>query len=180
MIPPDTIFYGGDIITMDEELPKAAAVAILDKVILSVGSVEDVFALATENTKFIFLNKQTLMPGFIDPHQHAITSAEMRATFVNIGALEWDKRPTYQDVHDKMINTIDGLQDCDWGLFFAWDPELIPTLPKLSATFLDENISSKYPIFVVGQNGHVAWINTLALLKAGITDTTSSLMAEQL
>ena len=51
----------------------------------------------------------------------------------------------------------------EWGLFFAWDPELINDLPTLSADFLDENFSSTIPMLVMGQSGHVAWANHPAL-----------------
>ena len=43
-----------------------------------------------------------------------------------------------------------------WALFFGWDPELIPSLPLLSADFLDKEFSSEVPVVVVGQSGHVA------------------------
>ena len=51
----------------------------------------------------------------------------------------------------------------DWAIFFGWDPELIPDLPTLSADFLDKNFSDTTPIAVIGQSGHVAWVNHLAL-----------------
>ena len=51
----------------------------------------------------------------------------------------------------------------EWAIFFGWDPELIPDLPTLSADYLDANFSSTIPIAVIGQSGHVAWVNRLAL-----------------
>ena len=56
-----------------------------------------------------------------------------------------------------------------WALFFAWDPELIPDLPTLSAKFLDDNFSSAIAIGVVGQSGHVAWGNTKSFEKAQVS-----------
>ena len=51
----------------------------------------------------------------------------------------------------------------EWAIFFGWDPELIPDLPTLSADYLDANFSSTIPIVVIGQSGHVAWVNRLVL-----------------
>ncbi|PIK60753.1 hypothetical protein BSL78_02317 [Apostichopus japonicus] len=62
----------------------------------------------------------------------------------------------------------------NWGLFFGWDPELIRDLPLLSATFLDNNFSATVPIVVIGQSGHVCWVNTPALTAGGITASTDS------
>ena len=56
-----------------------------------------------------------------------------------------------------------------WGIFFGWDAELIPDLPTLSASYLDKEFSSVIPVFVYGQSSHVAWANTPALQKAGVS-----------
>lgn len=52
-----------------------------------------------------------------------------------------------------------GASPLPWGRFFGWDPELIPNMPTLSADFLDEKFSSTFPVIIVGQSGHVAWVN---------------------
>ena len=87
--PADTIFYGGDIITMDEQNSgdKVEAIAVTDGFISEVGSLESVFSRKGPQTEVIFLNQQTLMPGFIEPHQHAIMTSQMKAMFTNISAL---------------------------------------------------------------------------------------------
>ena len=56
-----------------------------------------------------------------------------------------------------------------WARFFGWDPELIPNLPKLSADFLDKEFSSTFPIAIVGESGHVAWVNNKAFEVSCIT-----------
>ena len=56
-----------------------------------------------------------------------------------------------------------------WAIFFGWDPELIPNLPKLSADFLDIEFSSTIPVAIVGQSGHVAWVNNKAFEVSFIT-----------
>ncbi|XP_074612619.1 putative amidohydrolase YtcJ [Acropora palmata] len=58
-----------------------------------------------------------------------------------------------------------------WGRFFGWDPELIPNMPKLSADFLDEEFSRDIPVAIVGQSGHVAWVNHKAFEIAGVEDS---------
>ena len=64
----DYIFYGGTIITMEEENPFAEAVAVKGAIILAVGKRDEVFALAGPLTQFVHLNdRQTLLPGFIGP-----------------------------------------------------------------------------------------------------------------
>ncbi|XP_038048608.1 putative amidohydrolase YtcJ [Patiria miniata] len=170
----DIILYGGDIITMEEPAasppsgadppPKIEAVAISGDAILAVGTMDSVFSHAGPNTEVVFLNQQTLMPGFIEPHQHAIQCALMRSQYINISAINYR---SYNDIRTVMVNRMSELaakpDNKDWGIFFGWDPELISDLPTLSADFLDANFSSTIPIVVVGQSGHVAWANHPAL-----------------
>ena len=72
---------------------------------------------------------------------------------------------SYTDVETKMEQTIASLDQnsvpLPWALFFGWDPELIPDLPRLSKEVLND-FSTEIPICVIGQNGHVAWVNQKA------------------
>ena len=86
----DTIFYGGEIITMDEKRPgKVEAVAVTGDTIIEVGSIEAAFQHKGPNTKLILLNGQTLMPGFIEPHQHAIMCCMKRAMYTDISGVKY-------------------------------------------------------------------------------------------
>ena len=73
---------------------------------------------------------------------------------------------SYAAVQKKMKDTITSLlhpesDPLPWALFFGWDPELIPDLPRLSKEVLDQ-FSTEIPICVIGQSGHVAWVNQKA------------------
>ena len=56
----DIIFYGGSIITMNEKNPFAEALAVTGNLITAVGKLDEVFALAGETTKLIYLNQKAL------------------------------------------------------------------------------------------------------------------------
>ena len=58
-----------------------------------------------------------------------------------------------------MTSEIAKLDPGEWAMFFGWDPELISNMPTLSADFLDNEFSKKFPVVVIGQSGHVAWVN---------------------
>ncbi|MEY3777663.1 MAG: hypothetical protein RIR83_1715 [Pseudomonadota bacterium] len=80
----DTIFYGGDIVTMNQAQPKAEAVAIQDGKIIGVGSFTNLKKLQGEGTKLINLNGQTLMPGMVEPHVHIMGTAFSEEIFLNL------------------------------------------------------------------------------------------------
>ena len=81
---------------------------------------------------------------------------------------------TYEDVSKVIGGKITELEQRNefprpWAKFFGWDPELIPDLPKLSADFLDKEFPTTLPVAIVGESGHVAWVNNNAFQVGSIT-----------
>ncbi|MCP4140196.1 MAG: amidohydrolase family protein [Chloroflexi bacterium] len=72
----DVIFHGGNILTMDENIATAQALAIKGEEIVAVGSDEDLMMLQGEKTILIALEGRTLMPGFVDAHTHLLNDAD--------------------------------------------------------------------------------------------------------
>lgn len=73
------IFHNGLILTMDEAQPQAQAIAIKGDRIMAVGSDEDILALADPATQVVDLEGKTVVPGFIDSHEHRIGNEQGQA-----------------------------------------------------------------------------------------------------
>ena len=73
-VEPDVILYNGSIWTVDDQLPRAQAVALSDGRIFAIGSNDEVLPLATANTRKVDLSWKTVLPGFNDAHSHPIYS----------------------------------------------------------------------------------------------------------
>ena len=71
----DLIFFGGDILTMDDNQPVVEAVAVVDGRITAIGTKENIIKLRTWRTKIINLQGKTLMPGLIEAHCHPVATA---------------------------------------------------------------------------------------------------------
>jgi len=71
----DIIFHNGIVLTMEDDMPQAQAVAIRGNKILAVGSDVEVLAHRAPRTQVIDLGGLTLMPGFVDAHTHILNSA---------------------------------------------------------------------------------------------------------
>ena len=64
------IFTGGPILTIDDAMPTAEAVAVRNGVIVAVGSLDAARAAVGRNAQVVNLDGRTLLPGFFDPHGH--------------------------------------------------------------------------------------------------------------
>ncbi len=73
----ETIFYGGDIVTINDAQPTAEALAVADGKILAVGTKDDVLKLKGSATAVVDLAGRTLLPGFLDAHSHYINSLQV-------------------------------------------------------------------------------------------------------
>jgi len=65
---PDIILHNGNIVTLDDKLAGAAAVAIQGEKVLTLGSNEQILKLARPKTRIIDLKRRTVIPGLIDTH----------------------------------------------------------------------------------------------------------------
>ncbi|MFC1724579.1 amidohydrolase family protein [candidate division KSB1 bacterium] len=67
---PDIILHNANVITMDDQLPNAQAIAITSNLITAVGSNGDILSLQAANTQLFDLQGRTVVPGMIEGHSH--------------------------------------------------------------------------------------------------------------
>ena len=70
----EVLYWGGEIVTMDDNNPTAEALAVQSGKIIAVGTKVDVMRLKGDTTKLINLEGKVLLPAFIDAHSHYINS----------------------------------------------------------------------------------------------------------
>jgi predicted amidohydrolase YtcJ len=83
LVPPPTvnpsqhlIFHNGTILTIDETMSVAQAIAITGEKITAIGDNETILAQQQANTIVVDLQGRTIMPGFVDAHTHLFNDAE--------------------------------------------------------------------------------------------------------
>src|SRR5262245_45913571 len=69
-LAPDLVLYGGRFYTVDDEFRTAQAVAIKLGRLVGVGTSAEVRALAGPATRQVDLGGRTVVPGFVDGHNH--------------------------------------------------------------------------------------------------------------
>ena len=157
---PDIIVINADVYTVDPKFPRIEAFAIENGKFSSLGSSEDILALADGKTRVIDAKGNTVTPGFIDAHQH-FNGAQ---TALNL----------YVDSHEQWARLIqkehESLPQGAWLNGGGWDHTIIDdVLP--TREFLD-NIVGDRPTVLRHIDGHFVWVNTAVLELAGITADT--------
>ena len=74
-VVPDLIIHNAKVLTVDKDFRVAEAVAIRGEQILDVGSNDRILALAGEGTKRYDAGGKMVLPGLMDSHLHAVSSA---------------------------------------------------------------------------------------------------------
>jgi predicted amidohydrolase YtcJ len=72
---PVTVYVNGRILTMVPGAPVAAALAVQEGRLAAVGDAEGVLALRGRDTEIVDLGGRTVLPGFVDPHNHFAAGA---------------------------------------------------------------------------------------------------------
>lgn len=163
----DSIFCGGDIITVDERNPGAEALAVAGGRIAAVGAREEVFRSRGPDTRMIDLEGMTLMPGLIEPHSHPVISS-LLYDWIDVSGFH---NADGAAVMERLRRAAATAGPDDWITAFGYDPILVRDLRSLDADTLD-GISSTHPIFIMIQSMHTVYVNHKALEVAGIDGST--------
>ncbi|MDP5121764.1 MAG: amidohydrolase [Spirosomaceae bacterium] len=163
----DTIYFGGDIITMKDSAQVVEAVYVQNGKIIKTGSKEEIVKLQHTTTQLIDLKGKTLMPGFFDPHGH-FDLATVFYDMVDIsGILYRDKSAVWKIIEEKSRQ---GKKD-EWVFFYGFDPILTKGIETPTLAYLD-SIAADKPIVIITKALHVFYLNSKAFEVLGITNKT--------
>src|ERR1700694_2968682 len=89
--PADLVLRGGRIVTLDDKLPEAQALAVREDKIVAGGSNADVIDYIGPSTQVIEIGGQFAMPGFIEGHGHFTGIGENKINLDLINTTSWDE-----------------------------------------------------------------------------------------
>ena len=170
----DSIYYGGDILTMASGAAHyAQAVAVLNGKILFVGKKEQALLHQSDETVMVDLEGNTMMPGFIEPHLHPSIAAIMLPNEI-IAPYDWvlpdeTKRGVqgHENYIDRITTSIEENAQSDnvyfiWGYHQLWHGEL-------SRDILN-NIAPDQPVAIIHRSFHEIYLNDAAIAAIGIQE----------
>ena len=188
--PTPFIFYSSvnpePIITMSNgKFTPVAAMGIDAGKVLKTGSLAEVQAQLPAVKTPTDLKEKCIVPGFIDPHLHVVTSALIEKFLLNCDPLNPATQGTFEGTLAFLQQQTQKLKPGAWLLGYGYDPSRLepretsdgPKFPDLTTQVFDEYNLKDNPILIINASGHIAYANTLAL-KGVDTDSKDGVLIE--
>ncbi len=170
----DAIYFGGTIITVNDDQPTVEAIAVKDGKIEALGSRLDLEKdHKGRKTQMIDLAGKTLLPGFFDAHSH-LGQVGLQAISANLlpppdGPVK-SIAQLQQALRDYLANSPNVKK---YGVLIGFDYDDSQLAEKRHPTRQElDAVSTDIPVFVIQQSGHIGVYNSRALANAGVTADT--------
>jgi hypothetical protein len=175
----DTVYSNGKVITVNDNQPKASAVAVKNGRIVYVGDIRGVKPYISDTTQQVDLKGKTMIPGFVDAHGHVV-NAGLQAASANLLSIPDGSVNSFKE----LVNSIIAWQKTDvgqrffektgWLLGFGFDDSQLTEQVFPTAEVLNK-VSADKPVMIIHQSGHFGVFNQQALQKVGIDDCTKKI-----
>jgi len=170
---PRTLFINGDIVSLDFGNRRYQALAVDGNRILTLGTNDQIKALATPRSQTVDLKGRTVLPGFVDPHGHFFLSCYFNHFMVNLNSPPIGSVTCIADILRLLKRAADKTPPGQWISGFGYDDTLLAEKRHPNRYDLDQ-VSTEHPIDIRHITGHFLAINSAALKKKGITAATVS------
>jgi len=157
----------GSLITMDDAVRTAEAMAVSGGRILAVGSRSDLESFVGPGTTMLEHKGGVIMPGFVEPHIHLVSSA---LVFNGVDCSPYTNK-TLDAVLAALKAAVAKAPAGQGVIGQLFDPSLMPNEATLTCALLDQ-ISATVPIIVMNAPQHFFYVNSAAYAAAGITADT--------
>ncbi len=168
----DLVLMGGKVVTVDDALPEAEALAVTGYTITAVGTNEEIAGYVGPSTEVIELDGRLVIPGFIEGHGHYMSLGRAKMILDLTTATSWDD--IVQMVGDAASRAAPG----EWVTGRGWHQEKWTSTPEpnVDGVPLHTDLSAaspENPVNLGHASGHASFANALAMQLAGIDENTA-------
>lgn len=169
----DLVILNGKVITLEESLPEANAIAVLNDTIAAVGSNDFIEDFIGPNTKVINLKGELVIPGITDSHAHLWGVGKSLINLDLRDATNW------QEVIYLVADAAEKAGPGQWIVGRGWHQEKWDPKPPENVNGYPyhtglSNATPRNPVMLNHASGHAVFANELAMRLAGIDDSTKS------
>jgi len=169
--PADLILMNGKIVTVDEALPQAEALAVRGDKIVAIGRNKDIQRFQGERTQVIDLAGKLAIPGFIDSHGHFSSLGESKMV------LDLTKARSWEEIVAMVAEAAKNARPGEWIVGRGWHQEKWVKAPEPNVAGLPfhhelSRVSPHNPVILTHASGHSCLTNAKAMELAKITKST--------
>lgn len=161
----DLVLLNTKVYTVEPEQPWADAVAIKQEKILALGSNQDIQSVIGPTTEVIDLKGGMVLPGFTDAHTHFLSGG------FALSNIQLRDAKSKAEFIKRISQKAQNLEKGEWILNGDWDQQqFVP--PEFPVKEWIDDVTPENPVCVNRLDGHLVFVNSLALELAGITKNT--------
>jgi hypothetical protein len=167
------VVFNAKVYTVDPGMPRAEAFAVKAGRFMAVGSTADIKNLIAKGTQTFDAQRLTIVPGFIDCHNHAPGDTLLYEVLVgNPYVVEF---VTIASIVEKLRAKAQETPPGTWVQGFFFDDTKVKDNRQLNVHDLDR-VSKDHPVVVHHRGGHTSYYNSKALELADINRQTPNPM----
>src|SRR5580658_1594419 len=165
----DLVVFNAKVYTVDSGTPKAEAFAVKNGRFTAVGSNRDIRALIAKGAQTFDAKQMTIVPGFIDCHNHAPGDVLLYEVIVgNPYVVEF---VTIASIIDKLRAKAHDTPPGTWVEGYFFDDTKVKDNRLINIHDLDQ-VSKDHPVAVHHRGGHTSFYNSKALELADVNKST--------
>jgi len=165
----DLVVTNARVYTVDSRMPRAEAFAVKNNRFIAVGTNDEIKEMVGKETRTIDARQMTVVPGFVDCHNHA--SGEWLLYEVLVGNPFEVEFVTIDSIIDKLRAKARQTPPGMWVEGYFFDDTKVKDKRDLNVHDLDQ-VSVQHPVRVLHRGGHTAYYNSKAFELAGVTKDT--------
>ena len=168
----DLVLRGGRIITLDESIPEAQALAAREGRIVAIGSSEDVARHIGWWTRVIDLDGYVAVPGFIEGHGHFSGLGEYQ-----IG-IDLRDTTSWEQIVDLVGQAVAKARPGQWIVGRGWHQDKWTSAPQPTVSGFPthqslDRVSPDNPVVLRHASGHASFVNARAMVLSEINGETA-------
>ena len=166
---PDLVVFNAKVYTVDPAAPRAEAFATKGGRFVAIGSTSEIRGLIGKGTQTFDAKQMTIVPGFVDCHNHAGGTTLLYEVLVgNPFEVEF---VTIASIIEKLRAKAQQTPPGTWVEGYFHDDTKLKDKRPLNVRDLDK-VSTEHPVVVQHRGGHTSFYNSKAFELAGVTKDT--------
>jgi predicted amidohydrolase YtcJ len=169
--PATLVLRNGKIVTVEDKMPEAQAIAIRGDRIVALGTDIGIQRYIGPATKVIDLGGQLAIPGLVESHGHFMGFGQSKMTLDMLDVKDWN------EIVSMVAAAAKQAKPGEWIIGRGWHQEKWSTVPQPNVEgfpFHDglSKVSPNNPVMLTHASGHASFVNAAAMAAAGLTGKT--------